>query len=241
MSGRYARYSDDDEYDYEPPSRGMSGAAKGVLAFLFVCVLVGIAVLIWYFGFRESDEDKKKRLEAEKKAADAKLKTCETTLQSQITKAESDKKIAEEKARLAVTQSDPYCNFQQTKTHGSVICPVGYDTKYNYGVNVAANCTTESAPCNRCIGKAYPQAWLDADPTLKWETLPATITNPMSTGNRVMSYSGTYVADPKPFPKAAGEKCFYSVPTVDSPDTTQCNSIKEDIMELEKELKGLTK
>lgn len=196
MSGRFPRYSDDD-YDDEP--RGMSGGKIAGIIVVLIIILVGIGAGIYFGVYYETEEQKKKRLEAE--AAAAAKKAAE----------EAAKKELDLLNRLAAAKAaDPSCNFQMTKTQGRVICPVGYDTKYNYGVNVAAACTSESVPCDRCIGTSYPQAWLDADATLKWEP-PASI-GPVSSGNRVMAWStadgNIYVAEPKPIPTVAGQKCY---------------------------------
>lgn len=192
------RFDDDD--DYEP--QGISGAKMfgAFVVFCFIVLIIGLGV---YFGvYYETEEQKKKRLEAERIAAEKKRLAEEAAKKSA-----AEKEVADRLAKMnTIKAADPSCNYQPTKAYGQVICPVGFDTKYNYGVNVAAACSTEAAPCDRCIGKAYPDTWLKEDPTIKWDH-PIAI-GPVDSGNRVMSYSGTYVAEPRPIPTVAGKKCY---------------------------------
>jgi len=191
MSGRSPRDDyeyDDEDYDDRPSrSKGMSGAMKAVLAFvvfLIICAIIGTSV---YFGVYYK--------------ADTKPATTTPPPPPPPTEAQP---IA------AAQAADPSCNYQMTKSFGRVICPVGYDTKYipNAPYSGAPACSTETEPCDRCIGKAYPQAWKDADPTIKWEA-PISI-GPVDSGNRVMGYQGgAYIAEPKPVPTVAGKKCYF--------------------------------
>jgi hypothetical protein len=97
------------------------------------------------------------------------------------------------------------CNIQPTNSIGDVICPPNYNTKYNYGVNVAADCDVTNGLCNRCVGTAYPTAPLGfaAWPNTQWlvfgDSRPA---KAIAKDGKVMSYSGTYVTDAVPIPSS---------------------------------------
>jgi len=63
-------------------------------------------------------------------------------------------------------------------------CPPGFSTAWNFGVNVAAKCNSDSRLCDRCIGSSDPTGIPGFD---EWP-------------NEVNKYSDTRVTDGLPIP-----------------------------------------
>lgn len=187
--GMHINGGNDDSYS--------GGSTALIVGGVFSLILLIVVLILVAFMMSKKDDDKPKVLPpgGAAGAAGTTGTAGATAAIGAVSAAAAANKAAANKAAAELAATDASRDF------GRIICPSGWNTDYNHGVNVAADCQ-QGKQCNMCIGTGYPTTYTSLTgeskkwPVRPWTTDTAGKTRPScnATDGATMGYSGgTYI------------------------------------------------